>query len=172
MWQSQSSRQSPSPAHIKFPRPGDTARGNATQPDEAKPSKQIKASIRPTRARGARKLSQRDGVQRLVHGGSGARAGGTVPAAPAPGAAAGERGRRPARSVPAPSAGARAPWGLPLRLFLPAAAGVRPRRRVGGTGARRGAIHLPEVSVGHLVVLILLLVDVLVGGRLIADKEQ
>lgn len=121
MWQSQSSRQSPSPAHIKFPRPGDTARGNATQPDEAKPSKQIKASIRPTRARGARKLSQRDGVQRLVHGGGGARAGGTVPAAPAPGAAAGERGRRPARSVPAPGAapgaGARAPGDFLFGFF-------------------------------------------------------
>ena len=117
MWQSQSSRQSPSPAHIKFPRLGDTARGNVTQPDEAKPNKQIKASIRPTRARGERKLSQRDGVQRLVRGGSGACAGGTVPAAPAPGAAAGERGRRPARSVPAPGAGARAPGDFLFGFF-------------------------------------------------------
>jgi len=100
-----------------------------------------------------------------------------VPAAAAPGAAAGERGRRPARAVPAAGAGARAPRGLPLRLLLPAAAGVlpdgvRPRRRVGGAGARRGAVHLPEVSLGQLVVvLILLVVDVFVGGGLIADEE-
>lgn len=95
-----------------------------------------------------------------------------------PAAPAGERGRRPARAVPAAGAGARAAGGLPLRLLLPAAAGVlpacvgvRPRRRVGGAGARPGAVHLPEVALGQLVVVFLLVVDVLVGGGLIVDEE-
>lgn len=104
-----------------------------------------------------------------------------MPAGPAPGAAAGERGRRPARAVPAAGAGARAPGGLLLRLLLPAAAGVlsagvRPRRRVGRAGARRRAVHLPEVALGQLVVVVLiLLVDVVLVGRgliAVADDDE
>lgn len=92
-------------------------------------------------------------------------------------AAAAERGRRPARPVPATGAGARAPGRLPLRLLLPAAAGVlpagvRPRRRLGGAGARRGSVHLPEVALGQLVVLVLVLLLLLVGGGRVTDCRR
>ena len=153
-------------------------RAQTTRHREASPAKkrrpdtkEAKRSNHPTNPAG------RHGVQRRDPGGGGARAGGAVPAPAAPGAAAVARGRGPARALPAARAGARAPGGLPLRLLLPAAAGVlrarvRPRRRVGGAGA--GAVYLPEVALRRLLVLVVLLVvvHVLVGGGLIARRNR
>ncbi|KAG2637875.1 hypothetical protein PVAP13_2NG551103 [Panicum virgatum] len=149
-------------------------RAQTTRHREASPAKkrrpdtkEAKRSNHPTNPAG------RHGVQRRDPGGGGARAGGAVPEPAAPGAAAAARGRGPARALPAARAGARAPGGLPLRLLLPPAAGVlrarvRPRRRVGGAGA--GAVYLPEVALGRLLVL-LVVVHVLVGGGLIARRN-